>query len=150
MVSYESMDIGVDGILENKRGKQISQVLILAALQTHLDLQLVKPYDSIMHQHNEALDLLDHLVEQDLVVLRHGLVFAVHLEDGKVFYDGLLPCLNVLFQDCTEKVFEFDDGVVRHGGQMHPNHIELGGVLGLGRDGGDAQPNDIILHVVLQ
>lgn len=63
------MHITIDGILENNARQQISQAFALADIHAGLNIQLVKPDDSIVHQLNEGFNFANQALQKLLVLL---------------------------------------------------------------------------------
>ena len=89
------MHLGVDRVLENKRGQQVGEVLVLLVRVAHLDVKHVEADHCVMDQINEAFDILHYLREEFLVLCGQHRARLIHLIEAKVLVDGLCLLFDV-------------------------------------------------------
>ena len=123
------MHLGVDRVLENKRGQQVGEVLVLLVGVAHLDVEHVEADYCIVDQINEALDILHDLREELLVLGGQDRACLVDLIETEVLLDGLRLLLDVLQENLTEAVLQLDDRVVIHGAEVGSQRVDLHRVL---------------------
>ena len=103
-----------------------------------------------MHQSYKTFNLLRYLLKQFLVLRCQSYWCLIHLVKAKIFLNRFGLLLNVLLKNLTEKVLQFDNWMIVHGGKMRAKRIYLHWVLWVARSTKDAQANNIVLHEVPQ
>jgi len=69
------VNLTVYWVFEHDRGQQVGQALTLTHIHGGLHVQLIEPYDSIMHQFYEGLNLPHQSLQKLLVLLMFELSF---------------------------------------------------------------------------
>ena len=127
--AYYCVHLRINRILEDKRRKEVCQVLVLLIREAHLDVQDVEPDYCIVHQLHKRLNLFLHLLKK-LLVLRGkcsaGLRILVEIE---IVLNRLRLLLDVLFEDLSEVVLQADDRMIVHRHQVLPQCVYFNRVL---------------------
>ena len=140
------MDLGVNRVLEDKRGQQVGEVLVLLVGVAYLNVEHIEANHCVMDQINETLDIFNYLREEFLVLGGQHRARLVHLIETEVLVDGLRLLLDVLQENLTEAVLQLDDRVVVHGAEVGSQRVDLHRVLGLVGGAEDTQADDVVLH----
>ena len=140
------MDLGVNRVFEDKRSQQVGEVLVLLVGVAHLDVEHVEADHCVMDQINETLDILHYLREEFLVLGGQHRARLVHLIETEVLVDGLRLLLDVLQENLTEAVLQFNDRVIIHGAEVGSQRVDLHRVLGLVGGAEDTEADDVVLH----